>query len=154
MENTRPRPPSSLADDSARAVAHWAATGALGHGRRALSARTCRLVAILFFIGVNVTFLPMHLTGLIGMPRRVYTYPEALDWGGLNLLSSIGAVIIAASILLFLIDLARNFRPMTEQELGDLLAQSREPGSQGKFERFKTTRNYDGGYHRKQHGVS
>lgn len=49
---------------------------------------------------------------------------------------------------------ARGFQPMTEQELGDLLARSREPGSQGEFERFKTTRNYDGGYHRKQHGVS
>lgn len=40
----------------------------------------------LLFIGFNVTFLPMHLTGLIGMPRRVYTYPAGLGWEHLNAL--------------------------------------------------------------------
>ena len=34
------------------------------------------------FIGLNVTFLPMHLTGLLGMPRRVYTYAAGLGWDG------------------------------------------------------------------------
>ena len=33
------------------------------------------------FIGFNVAFLPMHLTGLLGMPRRIYTYPAELGWG-------------------------------------------------------------------------
>ncbi|MCW5717661.1 MAG: cbb3-type cytochrome c oxidase subunit I [Bauldia sp.] len=88
--------------------------------RKTLSDRTGRIVAILFFTGVNVTFLPMHLTGLIGMPRRVYTYPEALGWGALNLLSSLGAVIIAASVLLFLVDLARNFRPTMRKTAGNV----------------------------------
>lgn len=88
--------------------------------RRALSDRTGRIVAVLFFTGVNMTFLPMHLTGLIGMPRRVYTYPEALDWGGLNLLSSIGAVVIAVSIALLLVDLARNFRPSMRKSAGNV----------------------------------
>ncbi len=37
------------------------------------------------FVGFNVAFLPMHLTGLLGMPRRVYTYPAELGWGTLNL---------------------------------------------------------------------
>ncbi|TMG93378.1 MAG: cytochrome ubiquinol oxidase subunit I, partial [Betaproteobacteria bacterium] len=46
----------------------------------------------LFFIGVNVTFFPMHQLGLDGMPRRVYTYLAESGWGTLNLVSIIGAV--------------------------------------------------------------
>ena len=45
----------------------------------------------LLFVGFNLTFFPMHLLGLDGMPRRVYTYPAAMGWGGLNLLASVGA---------------------------------------------------------------
>ena len=55
----------------------------------------------LFFIGFNLTFFPMHILGLEGMPRRVYTYPVEMGWGGLNLLASIGAAIIAISLLVF-----------------------------------------------------
>ena len=55
----------------------------------------------LVFIGFNVTFFPMHLLGLIGMPRRVYTYPDGLGWNELNLLASIGAGLIAASVAVF-----------------------------------------------------
>jgi cytochrome c oxidase subunit I+III len=55
----------------------------------------------LFFIGFNLTFFPMHQLGLIGMPRRVYTYPDGLGWNELNLLASIGAALIAASVALF-----------------------------------------------------
>jgi cytochrome c oxidase subunit 1 len=43
----------------------------------------------------------MHYLGLIGMPRRVYTYPGGLGWDGPNLLASMGAVLIAASVALF-----------------------------------------------------
>lgn len=48
---------------------------------------------------------------------------------------------------------ARNFKPMTEADLKSLIAKSEAAGAQGKFERFKTTRAFDGPYHRKQHGV-
>ncbi|HEX6533158.1 MAG TPA: cytochrome c oxidase subunit I [Gemmatimonadaceae bacterium] len=58
----------------------------------------------LFFIGFNVTFFPMHLLGLEGMPRRVYTYPASMGWGELNLLASIGAPIIVASVVVFLVN--------------------------------------------------
>ena len=44
-----------------------------------------------FFVGFNLTFFPMHVLGLHGMPRRVYTYPAAMGWGTLNLLASVGA---------------------------------------------------------------
>ena len=56
----------------------------------------------LFFVGVNLTFFPMHFLGMMGMPRRVYTYLEGTGWGELNLLASLGAAIIASSVLVFL----------------------------------------------------
>ena len=64
----------------------------------------------LFFIAFNVAFFPMHILGLQGMPRRVYTYPADAGWTGLNLLSSIGALGIAVSVLLFIINVMRSWR--------------------------------------------
>ena len=68
---------------------------------RMLSERAGRWNFWLFFIGFNLAFFPMHQLGLSGMPRRVYTYPEGLGWSELNLLASIGAGLIAASVALF-----------------------------------------------------
>ena len=56
----------------------------------------------LIFLGFNLTFFPMHQLGFMGMPRRVYTYPEGLGWTSLNGLASIGAFIMAAGLLLYL----------------------------------------------------
>jgi heme/copper-type cytochrome/quinol oxidase subunit 1 len=53
------------------------------------------------FIGFEITFMPMHWIGLMGMPRRVYTYPEGLGWDLSNLISSIGAFILAGGVLMF-----------------------------------------------------
>jgi cytochrome c oxidase subunit 1 len=64
----------------------------------------------LFFIGFNVTFWPMHNLGLHGMPRRVYTYPADMGWNTLNLLASIGALLIAVSVLLFIVNVVRCWR--------------------------------------------
>ncbi|WP_290647606.1 cytochrome c oxidase subunit I [Aquisalimonas sp.] len=64
----------------------------------------------LTFIGFNVTFLLMHLTGLLGMPRRVYTYEAGLGWDWLNLLSSVGGFIMAAGVAMILLDIALHFR--------------------------------------------
>src|SRR5256884_299376 len=55
----------------------------------------------LMLIGVNVTFFPMHIMGLLGMPRRIYTYPATLGWDELNLIATIGAFTIGVSILVF-----------------------------------------------------
>ena len=74
----------------------------------------------LMFIGFNVAFLPMHLTGLLGMPRRVYTYPAELGWGTLNMVSTVGAFMFAAGVLVFLFDLARNFRPTMSHNAGNV----------------------------------
>ncbi|MEA2487715.1 MAG: cytochrome c oxidase subunit [Actinomycetota bacterium] len=58
----------------------------------------------LIFVGFNVTFFPMHIMGLLGMPRRIYTYQPNLGWDIPNLISSIGAYVLAAGVIVFLID--------------------------------------------------
>ncbi len=62
------------------------------------------------FIGFNVAFLPMHLTGLLGMPRRVYTYPAHMGWDTLNMVTSIGAFVFAIGILLTFINVLVSLR--------------------------------------------
>jgi cytochrome c oxidase subunit I+III len=79
--------------------------------RNAMSERVGRWAFWLMFVGFNIAFLPMHLTGLLGMPRRVWTYPQSLGWDSLNMISTIGAFVLAAGVLLFVIDLLRCFRP-------------------------------------------
>ena len=59
---------------------------------------------ILFFIGFELVFFPMHILGLIGMPRRVYTYLPETGWGDLNMLASIGAAVMVIATLIFFIN--------------------------------------------------
>ena len=61
----------------------------------------------LIFIGFNLTFFLMHLTGLLGMPRRIYTYPGHEGWIWLNLLSSVGGFVMTIGFGLLVIDLSR-----------------------------------------------
>ncbi|MFL0693742.1 MAG: cytochrome c oxidase subunit I [Agrobacterium tumefaciens] len=68
----------------------------------------------LVFIGFNVTFFIMHLTGLRGMPRRVFEYPQAAGWEVLNFISSVGSFVMTigfALVALDLIMLIRHGRP-------------------------------------------
>src|SRR4051794_38778500 len=60
--------------------------------------------AVLFFIGFELVFFPMHILGLIGMPRRVYTYLPETGWGDLNLIASIGASVMAIATAVFLVN--------------------------------------------------
>jgi cytochrome c oxidase subunit 1/cytochrome c oxidase subunit I+III len=60
----------------------------------------------LAFVGTAVTFFPMHIVGLFGMPRRVYTYPSGLGWQGYNVVESIGAYVLAAGLVLVVANLA------------------------------------------------
>jgi cytochrome c oxidase subunit I+III len=69
----------------------------------------------LMFIGFNVGFFPMHFSGLRGMPRRVFTYPEDIGWDWFNLVSTIGAFIFASGVLTIVVDI---FRP--KPKIGDL----------------------------------
>jgi cytochrome c oxidase subunit I+III len=77
---------------------------------RLLSERAGRWNFWLFFIGFNVAFFPMHILGLEGMPRRVYTYSEHSGWEGLNLLSTVGAVTVVISMLVFAFNVIVSWR--------------------------------------------
>jgi cytochrome c oxidase subunit I+III len=88
--------------------------------RNALSERVGRWVFWLVFLGFNTAFFPMHITGIVGMPRRVYTYPAGMGWDTLNLISTAGAFMIAAGVLLLLVDVARRFRMSAEGNAGNV----------------------------------
>ncbi len=88
--------------------------------RRALSERLGKWSFWLMFAGMQITFLPMHLTGLMGMPRRVYTYLPGRSWEVTNMISTVGAFILAAGVVVFLVDLARNFRFTTNDDAGNV----------------------------------
>lgn len=62
------------------------------------------------FLGFNLAFLPMHVTGLLGMPRRVYTYNDYGGWQLLNLITSIGSFIFAIGVLLFFVNVIKSFK--------------------------------------------
>src|SRR5690242_159762 len=58
------------------------------------------------FVGSAVTFFPMHIVGLLVMPRRVYTYSPNMGWTGLNLLETLGSYVLAAGLILIVVNLA------------------------------------------------
>lgn len=58
----------------------------------------------LMFIGMNLVFMPMHMLGVQGMPRRIYTYGDGLGWGVWNLIETVGAFTLALSILIFIVN--------------------------------------------------
>jgi cytochrome c oxidase subunit 1/cytochrome c oxidase subunit I+III len=62
------------------------------------------------FIGFNLGFFPMHISGLLGMPRRVYTYANGMGWDWLNLITTIGSYVFAVGVLLFLINVWKSYR--------------------------------------------
>jgi len=62
------------------------------------------------FIGFNVTFFPMHILGFEGMPRRVYTYPDNMGWNTLNLVSSMGALLLVIGGAMFVYNVVRSYK--------------------------------------------
>jgi cytochrome c oxidase subunit I len=62
----------------------------------------------LFLVGFNLTFAPQHLSGILGMPRRIYTYDVGHGWEIWNLISSIGVLFQAAGVLFFLWNVVRS----------------------------------------------
>ncbi len=68
---------------------------------RMLSERLGRIHFWLTFIGFNLTFMVQHILGMLGMPRRVFTYPDLPWWGSLNMVSTIGAFTLLAAMLIF-----------------------------------------------------
>jgi cytochrome c oxidase subunit I len=91
---------------------------------RMLNERLGQIQFWLMFIGMNLAFFPMHILGLLGEPRRQYTYPTGLGWDGLNFLSTIGAYMIGIAALLFVINWAltlfwRGFAPVAGNDPWD-----------------------------------
>jgi len=89
----------------------------LVNGNR-LSERLAKWVFGLMFGGFNIAFFPMHISGLLGMPRRVYTYAPGQGLELWNLVSTIGAFVLAAGVLLFFVDVARTLL-RRQQERGN-----------------------------------
>ncbi|HEX9726874.1 MAG TPA: cytochrome c oxidase subunit I [Gemmatimonadales bacterium] len=77
---------------------------------RLLSEPLGKLHFVLMFIGVNLAHFPMHFSGLLGMPRRVYTYSADLGVTGFNRVSTIGTMIIALAVAVFVINVLRSLR--------------------------------------------
>jgi cytochrome c oxidase subunit I+III len=77
---------------------------------RMMSERLGKWAFWLIFVGFNLTFFPMHVLGLQGMPRRVYTYQPEMHWYGLNMFVSLSAIVLAAGFLVFFIDTIRSAR--------------------------------------------
>jgi cytochrome c oxidase subunit I len=88
------------------AITYWypKATG------RMMSDKLGKVSFWMIFLGFQLAFFPMHLAGIYGMPRRVYTYPAGMGLELPNLLSSIGSVVVALAVLLFVINLVVSLR--------------------------------------------
>jgi cytochrome c oxidase subunit 1 len=69
---------------------------------RMLNERLGQINFLLIFVAMNLTFFPQHQLGIEGMPRRVFHYPQAPEWATLNLISTIGAFLIAVGVATFL----------------------------------------------------
>ena len=64
----------------------------------------------LTLVGLTLAFLPMHWLGIVGMPRRVWTYPSGLGWELSNLIATAGAFLIAAGAIVLALNIARSLR--------------------------------------------
>jgi cytochrome c oxidase subunit 1 len=77
---------------------------------RMLSEALGQLSFWMFFIGFNITFFPMHLVGIRGMPRRVYTYHADMGWTRLNQIESLGYILLFIAVLIFMWNVFRSLK--------------------------------------------
>jgi len=77
---------------------------------RMLSERLGRWHFWLFTIGFNLTFVTMHIPGMLGMPRRIYTYPADRGWDVLNLVTTLGVPLQAVAVLIFVVNMVMSLR--------------------------------------------
>ncbi|MTV23999.1 cytochrome ubiquinol oxidase subunit I [Nitriliruptoraceae bacterium ZYF776] len=72
---------------------------------RIMDERLGKIAFALNFIGFNIAFFPQHWLGLVGMPRRIWTYEEGLGWDGWNLVSSLGSFVMGIGMLVYALNL-------------------------------------------------
>ena len=77
---------------------------------RMMDERLGKIAFWIIFGGFNLAFFPMHLTGLLGMPRRIYTYPAGVGWDTLNMITSVGAFVLAFGLFIYLFNVAVSLR--------------------------------------------
>lgn len=77
---------------------------------RLLDERLGKASFALLFVGFHLTFLPQHFLGLLGMPRRIYTYGEGGLWEGYNMASTIGSYVMALGVLAILANIVKTSR--------------------------------------------
>jgi cytochrome c oxidase subunit 1 len=77
---------------------------------RLLDERLGKIHFWLVFVGFNVAFLPMHFLGLLGMPRRVYTYDQGGLWEAYNMISTIGSYVMGVGMLVFVANVIKTMR--------------------------------------------
>jgi cytochrome c oxidase subunit I len=107
---------------------------------RKIDERRGKLTFWILFLGFNLTFFPMHIAGLRGMPRRVYTYPAGLGWELTNLLGTVGAVTILAGGVLFIVNVLRSRRAGTPADRDPWRGASLEWATQSPPEDFNFVR--------------
>ena len=121
---------------------------------RMLSERVGRVNFWLMLIGFNMTFGPMHILGLQGMPRRIQTYPASLGLAFWNMVATVGAFIIAISVLVFLVNAIASFRKPRQMEADPWDARTLEwatssPPPDHNFEEIPVVHALDDLWHRK-----
>ncbi|MDP6438874.1 MAG: cbb3-type cytochrome c oxidase subunit I, partial [Candidatus Brocadiia bacterium] len=113
----------------------------------------------IMFVAMNLAFFPMHFTGLNGMPRRIYTYDSGMGWDFWNLVSSIGAFMLGAGILVFLYNAVKSARSGEAASADPWDGRTLEwsissPPPEYNFEQIPTVHGRDAFWAQKREGVA